>query len=321
MDWSEFGYWWWRSCIPIVVSWCELSTVWHIFQRSATWRKYPIDKSGKLIEPRKLAPSSWGYLCPAETPEGAAVGVVENLVIWHILPFQRIVHRYMSTLNVDIYSFEDIAPNQLYDGVKVFVNGTWLGIAKLNHLLSMRLKSKNISALLTSTCQLSLIRNVRRFVYVMMLVDLHVLFFKKNPNCLSCEHIKMLKTGEICWDDLLTDSRISDSVIEYIDPSEQNFGMIAMKPEKLTEKKYNNNFMFKFNIAKFIPVQSLGFWRHAFLSLNIISHQEIPINVQWVSKQWEFMLLILTSVWIKRHIFWVIQYTVCRYKNYEYDPA
>ena len=30
----------------------------------------PIDKSGKLIPPRKLHSSHWGYVCPSETPEG-----------------------------------------------------------------------------------------------------------------------------------------------------------------------------------------------------------------------------------------------------------
>lgn len=39
----------------------------------------PQDKSGKLIPPRKLHATSWGYTCPAETPEGASVGVVKNL--------------------------------------------------------------------------------------------------------------------------------------------------------------------------------------------------------------------------------------------------
>ena len=39
----------------------------------------PIDKSGKLIPPRKLHNSSWGFLCLAETPEGGSVGVVKNL--------------------------------------------------------------------------------------------------------------------------------------------------------------------------------------------------------------------------------------------------
>ena len=39
----------------------------------------PIDKSGKLIPPRKLHNTQWGYICPAETPEGQPVGVVKNL--------------------------------------------------------------------------------------------------------------------------------------------------------------------------------------------------------------------------------------------------
>ena len=39
----------------------------------------PIDKSGKLIPPRKLHNSCWGFICPAETPEGGSVGVVKNL--------------------------------------------------------------------------------------------------------------------------------------------------------------------------------------------------------------------------------------------------
>ena len=39
----------------------------------------PIDKSGKLIPPRKLHNTSWGFLCPAETPEGGSIGVVKNI--------------------------------------------------------------------------------------------------------------------------------------------------------------------------------------------------------------------------------------------------
>ena len=39
----------------------------------------PIDKSGKLIPPRKLHNTQWGFICPAESPEGQSVGVVKNL--------------------------------------------------------------------------------------------------------------------------------------------------------------------------------------------------------------------------------------------------
>ena len=203
----------------------------------------PIDKSGKLIEPRKLAPSSWGYLCPAETPEGAAVGVVKNLSYMTHITIPTDSSSLYEYIEPDIYSFEDIAPNQLYDGVKVFVNGTWLGIAKEPLALYESLKSKKYKCIID--IYTSIIFDTKR-KEIRVCDDAGrltrpVLRVKESKLLVMREHIKMLKTGEICWDDLLTDSRISDSVIEYIDPSEQNFSMIAMKPEKLTEKKNDNN--------------------------------------------------------------------------------
>jgi DNA-directed RNA polymerase II subunit RPB2 len=36
----------------------------------------PIEKSGKLLAPRKLHGTSWGFVCPVETPEGHSVGIV-----------------------------------------------------------------------------------------------------------------------------------------------------------------------------------------------------------------------------------------------------
>ena len=29
----------------------------------------PIEKTGKLVQPRKLHPTQWGVVCPCETPE------------------------------------------------------------------------------------------------------------------------------------------------------------------------------------------------------------------------------------------------------------
>ena len=41
----------------------------------------PIEKSGKLVQPRKLHGTQWGIVCPSETPEGASVGLVKNLAL------------------------------------------------------------------------------------------------------------------------------------------------------------------------------------------------------------------------------------------------
>ncbi len=39
----------------------------------------PLAKQGKLTKPRQLHNSHWGMVCPAETPEGQACGLVKNL--------------------------------------------------------------------------------------------------------------------------------------------------------------------------------------------------------------------------------------------------
>ena len=41
----------------------------------------PIGRDGKLAKPRQLHNTLWGMICPAETPEGAAVGLVKNLAL------------------------------------------------------------------------------------------------------------------------------------------------------------------------------------------------------------------------------------------------
>ena len=41
----------------------------------------PTEKTGKLVPPRKLHNTQWGIICPPETPEGCAVGLVKNLAV------------------------------------------------------------------------------------------------------------------------------------------------------------------------------------------------------------------------------------------------
>lgn len=41
----------------------------------------PINREGKLPKPRELSTSHYGLLCPVETPEGQACGLVENLAL------------------------------------------------------------------------------------------------------------------------------------------------------------------------------------------------------------------------------------------------
>ena len=49
---------------------------------------------------------------------------------------------------------------------------------------------------------------------------------------ISLDIIDRLKRGELEWNDLLVECKLDKSVIEYIDPEEQNLAMIAMKTKK-----------------------------------------------------------------------------------------
>eukprot|EP00873_Tetraselmis_striata_P033814 jgi/Tetstr1/454078/TSEL_040997.t1 len=40
-----------------------------------------IEKTGKLVQPRKLHTTHWGVVCLAETPEGSSIGLVKNLAL------------------------------------------------------------------------------------------------------------------------------------------------------------------------------------------------------------------------------------------------
>lgn len=39
------------------------------------------EKTRKVSGPRALQPSQWGMLCPSDTPEGEACGLVKNLAL------------------------------------------------------------------------------------------------------------------------------------------------------------------------------------------------------------------------------------------------
>ena len=191
----------------------------------------PIDKSGKLIPPRKLHNTSWGFLCPAETPEGASVGVVKNLsYMCHItIPYNSgPIHDYILPY---ITTLENATIEQLDRNVKIFVNGAWIGISDDPNTLYTTFQEKKYNG--TINVYTSVIfdyknREIRICTDAGRLIR-PVLKVKNNNVVLKREIVDRIKTGELDWNDLLTNCKINEAAIEYIDPEEQNYAMIAMK--------------------------------------------------------------------------------------------
>ena len=82
-----------------------------------------------------------------------------------------------------------------------------------------------------------------------------VLRVKNNNVLLTKKTINNLTDETLDWNDLLTNCKIDESVIEYIDPEEQSFHMIAMKKNDLQN---NEQFLYKYTHCEIHPSTIFG---------------------------------------------------------------
>jgi len=192
----------------------------------------PLEKSGELIAPRKLHNTTWGFLCPAETPEGQSIGVVKNISYMAHITIPTNSSALYEYVKPFIVSFDDIAdPNELYGKVKVFVNGAWQGITNVPDELYKDLKQKKYTGIINiytsiifdyKTLEIRVCSDGGRLTRPVLRV-------RDNKALITSDIINSLVDRKLTWNDLLTNCNIDEAVIEYIDPEEQNHAMIAMK--------------------------------------------------------------------------------------------
>ena len=89
-----------------------------------------MEKTTKLLEPRKLNASQNGYICPNETPEGHAVGVVKNMSSTAMVSLPMSAEPIMGFLYdvMGLRNLGDVPRAALFTMIRVFVNGAWIGL-------------------------------------------------------------------------------------------------------------------------------------------------------------------------------------------------
>ena len=195
----------------------------------------PIEKTGKLIAPRKLHNSQWGYICPCETPEGHSVGVVKNMstsAIVSIFSNPRCVYDFLIALGtLDLLKTTTLA--EKHAGTRVFLNGAWLGTLKSENAI------KTIEALRTAKRQCQL-HPQTGIIWKMSLKELWITTEAGRmlrPLLYAPALREILKDGAledaiqkmITWEELLLWTTTSGHhLIEYIDPGETEGCLIAM---------------------------------------------------------------------------------------------
>jgi len=196
----------------------------------------PIGRDGKLAKPRQLHNTLWGVICPAETPEGHAVGLVKNLALMSYISVGSQPSPILEFLEEwSMENLEEIAPSAISDATKIFVNGCWVGIHREPDLLMNTLrKLRRQMDIIVS--EVSMVRDIRdreiriytdagRICRPLLIVENQKLLLKKR----DIDQLKEREYNSFSWHDL-----VANGVVEYVDTLEEETAMIAMTPDDLT---------------------------------------------------------------------------------------
>ncbi|KAI6782696.1 DNA-directed RNA polymerase II subunit RPB2 [Emericellopsis cladophorae] len=212
----------------------------------------PIGRDGKLAKPRQLHNTHWGLVCPAETPEGQACGLVKNLsLMCHVSVGTPADPLYNFFISRGMEVLEEYEPKRFPNSTKVFLNGSWVGVHEnprelVDHLVAMR-RSGGISE------EVSLVRDIRdrefkffsdagRVMRPLLTVQQHdgeIGQPEKGSLCLTKEHVSGLSemhevdNGQELMEVTGWKWLVKSGCIEYLDAEEEETAMICMTPDDL----------------------------------------------------------------------------------------
>ncbi|EJW03931.1 hypothetical protein EDEG_01777, partial [Edhazardia aedis USNM 41457] len=191
----------------------------------------PIGRDGKLAKPRQLHNTHWGMVCPAETPEGQACGLVKNLSLLCYISVgsnSAKISEYLDEWGVvNLEMLENSKYSKKY--TKVFVNGVWQGVCD------------NAKAIVEG---LNILKRTGEIIQEVSIVwdirenEIRILTDAGRP----CRPLFVVENDEVRVDNTLSfDDLVAEGRIEYLDVEEEETSMICMSLEELHNKKNNNN--------------------------------------------------------------------------------
>lgn len=217
-----------------------LNRLTYVSSLSHTRRVTNPNKGGKSADPRKLNGTGYGFICPAETPEGIPVGLVQNLSYTAHVTIQsstEFLYAYLKKITDPLVL--DYSSHK--DDVKVFLNGCCIGTTNDPQMVYGNIKDKKYKGIIS-------IYTSVLFKYSMQEIWINnhpgrlmrpLLKVHDNNILLTKSVMKQIRNDELLWDDLLISLNQPTSIIEYIDAAEQNEIVIANEPRDILRHRPN----------------------------------------------------------------------------------
>ena len=241
----------------------------------------PLEKTGKITKPRQLHNTHWGMLCPAETPEGQACGLVKNLSLMAFVSVgtpSKLIQKDLDEIP-DFQKLSELSPESIRGKSKIFINGSWVGITNNPEDIMERLVGQRRQACISK--EISIVNNFMNKeirIYTDSGRSLRPLFvvekYKNEKNETSSrlkitkQDIRDLTDQKMKFDDL-----VDNGVIEFLDVEEEESSMIAMK---ITDLVNNRHYCTTYTHCEIHPAMILG------VAASIIpfpDHNQSPRNV------------------------------------------
>jgi DNA-directed RNA polymerase II subunit RPB2 len=120
---------------------------WNSFMSQLRKLNLPLDASAKVVGPRLLNSSQWGFIDPIDTPDGGNIGLHKHLAISTIITSGCSAWPMIRWLraNANIRLLQECNPEFLGRISKLFVNGIWVGGVEepLSLIHNLRLYRRN----------------------------------------------------------------------------------------------------------------------------------------------------------------------------------
>ncbi|KAF3652290.1 DNA-directed RNA polymerase III subunit RPC2 [Capsicum annuum] len=189
--------------------------------------KPQFEKSRKVSGPRALQPSQFGMLCPCDTPEGEACGLVKNLALMtHDTTDED--ERPIISLDLELLSAEELHVPSSY---LIVLNGLMLG------------KHKSPQRFANAMRKLRRAGKIGEFVSIFVNKKQHCVYIAsdggrvcrplviadKGVSRIKELHMKELRDGVCDFNSFL-----KDGLIEYLDVNEENNSLIALYEKEAT---------------------------------------------------------------------------------------
>lgn len=183
----------------------------------------PLDPTAKVVGPRLLNGSQWGYFDPIDTPDGGNIGLHKHLSVSTYITkgISREPIIKWCIKNIKMKLIEDCSFHELNTYTKVFINGCWIGIIEKPIEYTKKMKLYRRNALLP--IYLSITFNISRNILYLYSDSgrLSRPLFYVDDNKLSYDNSKILKKLEeydFKWNELI--SGINKKKINDFNPND-----------------------------------------------------------------------------------------------------